>query len=106
MFQINEMDVEQLDQLRQEGSQDYVLIDVRSPMEVQQGKIEGGEAIPLHLIPLKMAVLPRDKRVIFYCRTGARSAQACAFATNQGLDNCYNLVGGIVAWVRSGKPII
>jgi len=84
---------------------DVVVIDVRSHTEVAQGAIPGAAHLPLHLLPLQMEQLPRDKKVIFYCRTGARSAQACLFAANQGSDNVINLRGGIVAWVREGREV-
>jgi rhodanese-related sulfurtransferase len=43
--------------------------------------------------------------VVFYCRTGGRSAQAAAFAAAQGFLQAYNLQGGIFAWVQSGAPL-
>ena len=42
--------------------------------------------------------------VVFYCQTGARSAQACAFMISRGREDVYNLRGGIMAWLRDGQP--
>lgn len=81
------------------------LIDVRGPAEIGAGVIPGAEALPLHLLPLRVAEVPRDGQVIFYCRTGARSAQACMFLGQQGYDNVYNLRGGIITWAQNGLPI-
>ncbi len=86
--------------------EDIQLYDVRSQAEFAQGIIEGGEFIPLHTIPLKMNDLPKDKQIVFYCRSGARSAQACAYvAQNVGIE-ALNLRGGIISWYQSGFDII
>jgi rhodanese-related sulfurtransferase len=81
------------------------LVDVRTEAEVAQGVIEGAIHIPLHLLPLRAADIPQDKPVVIYCRSGARSAQACAFMAAQGYDNMHNLSGGIMAWARSGQAL-
>lgn len=81
------------------------LIDVRTEAEVAQGVISGAMHIPLHLLPLRAADVPQDKPVVIYCRTGARSAQACAFMAAQGFKNMHNLAGGIVSWARSGNSL-
>ncbi|MBF0469804.1 MAG: rhodanese-like domain-containing protein [Gammaproteobacteria bacterium] len=104
MFNIRELDVHELNEMRESGK-DLILLDVRTPQEVAQGIIPGATHLPLHLLPLQLKQLDRQQEVIFYCRTGARSAQACAFCQNQGSDNVLNLRGGIVAWARAGYPI-
>lgn len=81
------------------------LIDVRTEAEVAQGMIDGAVHIPLHLLPLRAADIPQDKPVVIYCRTGARSSQACAFMAAQGFDNMHNLTGGIQSWARSGHSL-
>ena len=81
------------------------LIDVRTEAEVAQGVIDGATHIPLHLLPLRAADVPQDKPVVIYCRTGARSAQACAFMAAQGFENMHNLAGGILSWARSGNSL-
>lgn len=105
MFSINEIDVTKLDQMLAEGNGEVKLIDVRSPMEVAQGAIPGSENIPLHLLPMHIDKIPQDQPVIIYCRTGARSGQACAFLSAQGVGNTYNLRGGIIAWVQGGRAV-
>jgi len=81
------------------------LIDVRTEAEVARGVIYGAINIPLHLLPLRVADIPSDKPVVIYCRSGARSAQACAFMASRGHGNMHNLAGGIVAWARSGNAL-
>ena len=81
------------------------LIDVRTADEVAHGVIDGAIHIPLHLLPLRAADIPQDKLVVMYCRSGARSAQACSFMASKGYSNMHNLSGGIMAWARSGNVI-
>jgi rhodanese-related sulfurtransferase len=82
-----------------------LLIDVRTTQEMAQASIPGGKPLPLNTLPLRLHEIPKDKDVVFYCRTGARSAQACMYLTQQGYENVYNLYGGIVIWARDGHPI-
>ncbi len=105
MLSINEINVEELNAMMATEEETPVLVDVRSDAEVSQGAIPGAAHLPLHLLPMHINQLPQDKKVVFYCRSGARSAQACAFAANQGADNVYNLRGGIMAWVRGGQAV-
>lgn len=82
------------------------LVDVRTDAEVAQGMINGALHIPLHLLPLKADALSDGTPTVFYCRTGARSAQACAFLASRGPGaDVYNLEGGIFGWVRAGMPL-
>lgn len=85
---------------------EFRLIDVRSIAEFSQGMIPRGEQLPLHLLPLRTDELERDREIVLYCRTGARSAQACMLLSERGFDSVYNLRGGIVGWARQGLPIV
>ena len=102
MFGIREIDSNQLEQAMKSGVK---LVDVRTDAEHAQAKIEGSTHIPLHLLPLKLQDLNDGQPVVVYCRSGARSAQACAWLMSQGIDNVYNLAGGIMAWARDGKAL-
>lgn len=105
MFNIKEINVADLQQWLADDKDSVVLIDVRSPMEIAQGAISGAQAMPLHTLPFSLDKIPEDKKVVFYCRTGARSGQACAFVMAQGKQNVYNLRGGIIAWAQSGLAV-
>ena len=103
MFGIREIDSNQLEEaMKASGVQ---LVDVRSEAEHAQAKIEGSTHIPLHLLPLKLQDLKSGQPVVCYCRSGARSAQACAWLMSQGIENVYNLAGGIMSWAREGKAL-
>ncbi|MDA8421040.1 MAG: rhodanese-like domain-containing protein [Pseudomonadota bacterium] len=104
MYGFDELEVSELQGLLQAAERGIDLIDVRTPAEVARGAIPGARNIPLHLLPVRERELDAAQRVILYCQTGARSAQACAFLAARGRRNVYNLRGGIRAWLHSGQP--
>ena len=106
MFGVKEIDAKGLKELIDSGEK-VRLLDVRSANEFNQGIIEGGEFLPLHTLPVRLNDFSNEdgETIVFYCRSGARSAQACMFAKqNTGLE-ALNLRGGIISWYQSGFPI-
>ena len=101
---IKEIEASELSTLL-ENKEDIGLYDVRTPAEIASGIIPGTEAMPLTVLPMRMQEISKDKKVILYCRTGARSAQACMYMGQQGFDNLYNLRGGIISWAQLGLTI-
>ncbi|HEB60097.1 MAG TPA: rhodanese-like domain-containing protein [Gammaproteobacteria bacterium] len=104
MYPVREIEVADLQKMI-EDEHLVQLVDVRNPTEVARGAIPGSSNVPLHLIPLHMTQLPQSGPVVLYCHSGARSAQACAFLNQQGVENVYNLRGGIQAWISSGLQV-
>lgn len=82
-----------------------LLVDVRTDQEVGRGMIPGARHIPLHLLPERLEELGPAPVVVFYCQSGARSAQASAVASSRGGREIYNLAGGILAWASRGLPL-
>lgn len=105
MLGFNEVDAVELHDLLQTDTTGILLIDVRTPAETARGRIPGARNIPLHLLPLSLEHLTENRPVVFYCQSGMRSAQACAFVTGRGRDQVFNLRGGIMGWVQSGRPV-
>lgn len=83
-----------------------VLIDVRQPDEYigELGHIPGTELIVLDTIPDRIKELPKDKTIVFICRSGGRSARAAAFALSSGFEHVYNLKGGMILWNELHLP--
>ncbi len=79
-----------LEEILKSGS--YHLIDVRQPMELDlEGAVEGAINIPLATVPLKInEIKEMQGPKIIFCRSGGRSGQACAFLSQNGLDDIYN----------------
>jgi rhodanese-related sulfurtransferase len=105
MFGFQEVDAPVLAEVLSSEAQNVALIDVRTPAEVARGVIPGARHVPLHLIPLMADELAGAGRLVFYCQSGARSGQACAFMMSRGHGNVANLRGGILGWLQHGKPL-
>ncbi|MCU0382535.1 MAG: rhodanese-like domain-containing protein [Cyclobacteriaceae bacterium] len=76
-----------------------ILVDVRTAAEFKSGSITGARNIDV-MSPsflTQFAGLDKAKTYFIYCRSGARSAQACTMLSKQGFK-VYNLKGGIMAW--------
>lgn len=71
------------------------LIDVRGTGEYDESHIKIAKNIPLHILPMRINEIDKKKKVVMICRSGARSAQACMFAAQSGIDAA-NLTGGMM----------
>jgi rhodanese-related sulfurtransferase len=101
---IKEIDSAELQQ-RLAAGDDLLLLDIRGEAELGQGVLPGAQHLPMHMIPLRMQDFPKDKDIVLYCRSGARSYHACAYLLQQGIRNAINLRGGLIAWARAGHEI-
>ncbi len=72
----------------------YYLIDVRTKDEFELVNI-GGRLIPLDELNLRSHEISDDKDIIVICHHGRRSMFACQMLDNLGLQNLFNLTGGI-----------
>lgn len=84
-----------------------VLLDVRTADEYAEGHIEGAVLIDQKqddFVEKAKAVLPIDKTIAIYCRSGRRSANAAGKLADAGYK-CVNLKGGVIAWKEAGKPV-
>lgn len=82
-----------------------VLIDVREPYEHEAGRIEGALHVEIPNLTAAAAELDQERPVVFYCRSGARSAMTTQAFRASGFT-AYNLTGGLLAWVAKGLPIV
>lgn len=102
-MKMKEISVSELNQMI-ESNEDFQLIDVRESHEVEISTLNG-EHIPLGEIPNNEDKIAKDKKVIIHCRSGARSGQAVQYLESKlGLNNLYNLRGGILAWADEIDP--
>jgi molybdopterin/thiamine biosynthesis adenylyltransferase/rhodanese-related sulfurtransferase len=80
------------------------LIDVREPAEFAASHLPRAINIPLDSIEHHSRQLPRAGTAIFMCRSGVRSRQACALASRMGVDEAWQLEGGLLAWKAEVDP--
>ena len=86
---------------REEGSRDFLLVDVREPNEYEINKIPGSVLIPKgdFLNGSALEQLPSDKQVVMHCKSGVRSAETLAIVKGAGYADAVHVGGGVVAWV-------
>ena len=82
------------------------LLDVRTPGEYQQARLEGASLIPIDQLLKRLPELPKDRPILVYCAVGSRSAQVVNYLARQGYPEVYNLYGGIYSWAQKGYPIL
>ena len=79
------------------------VVDVREPREFSASHLPGAMNIPVGELHSRMGSLPKG-RVVFVCRSGARSLTAAALASRAGVEDIAHLEGGLLAWARDVDP--
>jgi adenylyltransferase/sulfurtransferase len=83
-----------------------VLIDVREPHEYKICSIPGAKLIPLGEFPKHVGEFDPNADIAIHCRSGMRSAKACAVLRQNGFQHVRNVVGGILAWSDKVDPSV
>ena len=95
------------------GDPGMVLVDIRDPRELErEGRIPGAFHCPRGMLefwidpasPYYKPVFGEDKRFVFFCGSGWRSALATKAAQDMGLKPVASLAGGFTAWKAAGYP--
>jgi rhodanese-related sulfurtransferase len=85
------------------GKSKPIVVDVRKPAEIaESGAIPGAIHIPVEQVPQRLADLPRDKELVFYCGGGGRASRAAQAAWDAGrrvVSFC-----GLRDWKKRGLP--
>lgn len=86
---------------------DALMLDVREDSEWAIGHIPDAKHIPLGKLSSRINELEKfkTKPIVINCRSGHRSARACAMLKKAGFENVHNLAGGITAWEQASLPI-
>ena len=96
------------------GCDDVVFVDLRDVRELgREGKVEGALHVPRGMLefwidpasPYHKPVFQEDKRFVFYCGSGWRSALATKAAQDMGLKPVCHIAGGFTAWKEAGLPM-
>ncbi|WP_026714518.1 rhodanese-like domain-containing protein [Flavobacterium daejeonense] len=90
---------EWVEQLEQDDN--AVILDVRTEDECDEGIIPNAINIDIHKgqeFISEIEQLDKSKNYYVYCRSGARSAKACEIMNELGIENAYNLLGGMLDW--------
>jgi rhodanese-related sulfurtransferase len=87
--------------LQFEADDNAVILDVRTEDECNQGIIAHSINIDFNKTAEFLAAveqIDKSKNYYVYCRSGIRSAKACDIMNELGIENTYNLLGGIIEW--------
>lgn len=96
------------------ASGDAVIIDLRDPRELErEGRIPGAFSCTRGMLefwidpqsPYAKAVFQQDKKFVFHCAGGLRSALAAKTAKDMGLKPVAHMGGGFAAWRDAGGPV-
>jgi rhodanese-related sulfurtransferase len=102
------------DAIKQVGQPDTVFIDLRDPREMErEGKMPGAFACTRGMLefwidpesPYAKPIFQEEKKFIFFCAGGWRSALAARTAQEMGLENVAHIEGGFGAWKKEGGPV-
>ncbi|KAF8529460.1 Rhodanese-like domain-containing protein [Gautieria morchelliformis] len=108
---------EEVKKRTQEPTEDAYLIDVREPEEIAQGSIPSSVPLPLSTLSSSLHLRGDEfldkhgfmkpaynQEIVFYCRSGRRSATASDVARRNGYTNVKNYEGSWLDWVRKDRP--
>lgn len=80
--------------------EDLVLLDVRSPQEVEAAPFKDSRVvnIPLGKLRARLTELPKDKEIVAFCKISVRGYEAQRILSGEGFGNVSFLDGGVMAW--------
>ncbi|MFZ2285319.1 MAG: rhodanese-like domain-containing protein [Lutibacter sp.] len=89
------------------AKKDGILLDVRTLYEFENGHIKDAEQLNYYSFSFKenLLLLPKDKPIYLYCRTGYRSGKTAEILKANGYRNVYDLQYGLKDWELKGFPI-
>jgi hydroxyacylglutathione hydrolase len=84
------------------GSEKFVLLDVRAPLEFEDGHIEGAINIPVADLRERHTELNREDSILVTCSSGNRSSLAASILRQKGFKNLFNVAGGMTGYSAAG----
>jgi phage shock protein E len=84
-----------------------ILLDVRTPEEMQTGFVEGARNVDFNSGNFESALdsLDHSKKYFVYCKIGKRSGKAQEMMKSKGFQDVTSMEGGLDAWVAAGLPV-
>lgn len=107
-------EIEATDAAKLAGRDDVVLVDLRDPRELErEGKVTGAFHCPRGMLefwidpesPYHKPIFAEDKKFVFFCAGGLRSALAAKTAQDMGLKPVAHVLGGFAAIRDAGGPV-
>ena len=95
------MDLDQIKWASESVETNNIILDVRTTEEFSEGYIANATNLNIYdanTFMSKIQSYNKENSYYLYCKSGARSAQACQIMSQLGFNNVYNLLGGITNW--------
>ena len=98
-----------VDEFIEKSKGDFIVIDIRTPQEVAEWKIE---EMDLNLdyyasdFVDQLNALDKNKKYLIYCRSGSRTYSTLLWMRDLWFQEAYDLEGGIISWIQSGENLI
>jgi rhodanese-related sulfurtransferase len=102
---IKEIDVKTAHSKMDSNENATVFLDVRTPEEYKEVRVDGYLNFPLDQIGQKELPFSLDSDIVIMCRGGFRSMTACEKLQRMGASELSNVAGGIVAWMDEKLPV-
>jgi NADPH-dependent 2,4-dienoyl-CoA reductase/sulfur reductase-like enzyme/rhodanese-related sulfurtransferase len=83
---------------RLDAKEDFVLLDVRSPAEYQQGRLAGSTLIPLGALRSRLGELAKEKEIVAFCKVSLRGYEAAKILQGAGFKRVRVMDGGMAVW--------
>jgi glyoxylase-like metal-dependent hydrolase (beta-lactamase superfamily II)/rhodanese-related sulfurtransferase len=102
--EVPQISVHDLATMREERP-DLVVLDVREPLEWDEGHIEGAQHLPMGEAIRRRGEVPAGRPVAVICAGGLRSSLTISALVREGVGAAwFNVAGGMAAWTRAGYP--
>jgi glyoxylase-like metal-dependent hydrolase (beta-lactamase superfamily II)/rhodanese-related sulfurtransferase len=85
-----------------QGDGDFVLVDVRAPLEFEDNHIEGAVNIPVAELRTRHAELEKEKTTVLICSSGNRSSLGASILKQHGFKDVWNVAGGMTGYSAAG----
>jgi len=92
------------DRFEQTVKPELFILDVRTPAEFATGAIPEAVNIPLAELRERIGEVPRDKKILLYCKVGHIAYNAARVLEANGITGYVNLSGGYETWHIATGP--
>ena len=102
---VRELDTQGVQKLLRDEPGQVFLLDVRTAGEFAGGRMPGAVLIPMDQISRRIGEIPKNRKVLVVCASGARSAAVARYLDQGGFPWVANYTGGVSQWARRGLPL-
>jgi hydroxyacylglutathione hydrolase len=84
------------------GDANFVLLDIRAPLEYEDNHIDGAINIPVADLRTRHNELDKNKTTVLICSSGNRSSLGASILKQHGFKDIYNVAGGMTGYSAAG----